>query len=294
MFLDSAKIHTAWLAGVIALAVSVAQAPEVRSASPSSKFAAISVDAGSGKVLYASGADAQRFPASLTKMMTLYIVFEELRAGRVSRSSTFQVSSRAAGREPSKLGLKAGQRISVDNAVRALVTKSANDVATTVAENISGSVQAFARRMTQTARRLGMSRTTFRNASGLPDPKQVTTARDMAILGVALLRDFPRDYSYFGLKAFKFSGRSHRNHNRLLGKYPGVDGIKTGYTRASGFNLVASARRGGRRVVAVVMGGRTAKLRNDYMVELLNQAFGVNSRTGAAATCRSCREKDRR
>ncbi len=270
------------------IAAAVLFVPLTSHAAPSKKFAAISIDMLSGKVLYSYEADATRRPASLTKIMTLYIVFEELRAGRLSKRSSFTASARAAAREPSKLGLKAGQTITVDNAIRALVTKSANDVATTVAENISGSEAKFAQRMTRTARQLGMSRTTFKNASGLPAAGQVTTARDMARLGAAMIRKFPREYAYFGLRSFKYAGRNYRNHNRLLGKYPGVDGIKTGYIRASGYNLVASARRGTRRVVGVILGGRTSGERSEFMIELLNRAFGVAAAGGTARSCSNC------
>lgn len=283
------------VARILALALLLATFSGAQAGSgQGSKFAAISIDARSGKVLYESAADAVRHPASLAKIMTLYILFEELQAGRKTKPTALKVSARAASREPSKLNLKPGETITVDNAIRALVTKSANDVATAVAENISGSEAAFASRMTATARRLGMSRTVFTNASGLPDPKQVTTARDMAVLGLAVQRDFPHYYSYFRLPVFKYGKRNFRNHNKLLGNYAGVDGIKTGYIRASGFNLTASAQRGNKRIVAVVMGGRTAKLRNSYMVELLNQAFGLSSKSGAAATCTTCSQTDRR
>jgi D-alanyl-D-alanine carboxypeptidase len=276
------------------LAATLIATPPGLAAKANTKFAAISIDAGTGKVLYANAADARRHPASLTKIMTLYILFQEMQAGRVTRSATFTVSGRAAARPPSKLNLQPGQTITVESAIGALVTKSANDVATTIAENISGSEQAFARRMTATARRLGMTRTRFTNASGLPDPEQITTARDMATLGLAMLRHFPRRYAYFGLRSFQYGKRTFRNHNRLLGKYPGVDGIKTGYIRASGYNLATSARRGRKRVVAVVMGGRTPKERNDYMVELLNQAFGVAGKSVTRATCNHCARADQR
>jgi D-alanyl-D-alanine carboxypeptidase len=237
------------------------------------KFAFISVDASNGKVLYSKDANARRYPASLTKIMTLYILFEELKAGRVKKSTKFKVSRHAAARPPSKLYFKPGQKIRVDHAILALVTKSANDVAATIAENISGSESAFAKRMTRTARRLGMSRTVFKNASGLPNKGQYTTARDMATLGLRVQKDFPQYYGYFKTRSFKYKGHSYRNHNRLLGKYRGVDGIKTGFIRASGFNLTASVRRDGKRIVAVVMGGRTGRSRNNYMVKVLNEAL---------------------
>ncbi len=256
----------------LALAV-ILVAVSINLAEARGKFAYISVDASTGKVLYSENADSRRYPASLTKIMTLYILFEELKAGRVKKSTKFKVSRHAAARPPSKLYFKPGQKIRVDHAILALVTKSANDVAATVAENISGSEKAFAKRMTRTARRLGMSRTVFKNASGLPNKGQYTTARDMATLGLRVQKDFPRYYGYFKTRSFKYKGRSYRNHNRLLGKYRGVDGIKTGFIRASGFNLTASVRRNGKHIVAVVMGGRTGRSRNNYMVKVLNRAL---------------------
>jgi D-alanyl-D-alanine carboxypeptidase len=236
-------------------------------------FSAVAVDARNGKVLSGSNVDSPRHPASLTKMMTLYIVFQELKAGRIKLSTDLVVSGRAAGMAPSKLGLKPGSRITVENAIKALVTKSANDVAATVAENLGGSESNFAARMTKTARGLGMSKTTFLNASGLPNPGQWTTARDMATLGLRIQRDFPQYYPYFRLTTFIYKGRIITTHNRLLGRYAGTDGIKTGYIRASGFNLVTSAKRGDRRVVGVVMGGRSGGSRNAYMMAMLNSVF---------------------
>lgn len=235
------------------------------------KYSGIVIDAKTGKALYSYKPDAKRHPASLTKIMTLYVLFEELEAGRLSLSSPLKVSSAAAGKAPSKLGLKAGSTIAAKDAILALVTKSANDVAAAVAENISGSEAAFARRMTETARRIGMDNTTFRNASGLPHPGQITTARDMATLGIAIQQRFPKYYRYFGTRTFAYRGRSYGNHNRLLGRVKGVDGIKTGYIRASGFNLVTSAKRDGREVVAVVMGGRSGASRDAQMTRLVNQ-----------------------
>ena len=236
-----------------------------------SKYASIVVDAHTGKTVYSRHADSHRFPASLTKIMTLYILFEELNAGRLKKSSMLKVSKRASGQPPSKLGLRRGQRISVENAIKALVTKSANDVAVVVAENIAGTERKFAKRMTKTAKRIGMKRTRFMNASGLPNRKQRTTARDMARLGIRIQRDFPKHYRYFKTKAFKYKGRTYRTHNRLLGRYRGTDGIKTGYIRASGFNLTSSVRRNGKHVVAVVMGGKTGRSRDRHMEALLNK-----------------------
>jgi D-alanyl-D-alanine carboxypeptidase len=206
-------------------------------------------------------------------MMTLYLVFQDLQAGKINKNSRFTVSAYAASRAPSKLGLKPGQTIRVEDAILALVTKSANDVAATIGENLGGSEGKFAERMTRTARSIGMTRTTFRNASGLPDAQQRTTARDMATLGLRLQRDFPKEFAYFSRPSFTFSGRVVRTHNRLLGRMRGVDGIKTGYTRASGFNLVTSAGRDGRRLVGVVMGGASGGARNRYMAAMLETAF---------------------
>jgi D-alanyl-D-alanine carboxypeptidase len=214
-----------------------------------------------------------RHPASLTKVMTLYLLFQDLKAKRITLQSKIRFSRRASAQAPSKLGIKPGQSITVDTAIRALVTKSANDVAVAVAETLGGSEAAFAARMTRTARALGMKRTTFRNASGLPNPSQWTTARDMATLSLRIQRDFPQYYPYFALKSFVFNGRTIRTHNRLLGRYAGIDGIKTGYIRASGFNLTSSAKRGAKRVVGVVLGAPSPGYRNRYMASMLDRAF---------------------
>ena len=237
------------------------------------KFSAIAIDARTGKVLFDKDADGLRHPASLTKVMTLYLLFEDLKAGKLSLDSKLRVSKNAANMAPSKLGLKPGATISVENAIKALVTKSANDIAATIAENLEGSESAFAARMTRTAKGLGMSRTVFKNASGLPNPAQVTTARDMATLSLRVQRDFPVYYPYFKLSSFTYNGRTIRTHNRLLGRFEGTDGIKTGYIRASGFNLTASARRGNRRIVGVVMGGRSGGARDTYMKQMLENTF---------------------
>ena len=236
-------------------------------------YATLVIDAGSGRVLHQENADDRRYPASLTKMMTLYMVFDALERGNWSLNRQLPVSAAAAAQPPSKLGLRRGQTIKAEDAILALVTKSANDVAVVLAEALGGTESNFATLMTAKARQLGMSRTTFRNASGLPDSAQVTTARDMAILAMALLRDFPQHYAYFSTSNFAFGGARHSNHNRLLGTYQGADGIKTGYIRASGYNLVASARRGGRRVIGVLIGGKTAAQRNQKMASLLDVGF---------------------
>lgn len=235
----------------------------------SEKYSAIIVDAEDGSILYQYQADVQRYPASLTKMMTIYFLFEALDEGRIVPTTPIPVSSEAARRPPTKIGFKPGETISVEEAILALIVKSANDVATAVGEFFGGTEERFAQMMTAKARQLGMSETIFRNANGLPDSAQVTTARDMAILALALRRDFPVLYRYFANKDFVYRGKLIEGHNDLIGTVAGVDGIKTGYIRASGFNLATSARRGGRSVVGVVMGGDNASERNDRMRELV-------------------------
>jgi len=237
------------------------------------KYAAVVIEEDSGKVLFSRSADSLRYPASLTKIMTLYLVFEELASGRLKMESRMKVSRLAAGRSPSKLYLKSGQSITVENAIYALVTKSANDVATAIAEHLSGSERQFANRMTRKARALGMSRTTFRNASGLPHSAQRSTARDMARLAVAMRRDFPQFYDFFSARSFRWKGQKFKNHNKLLSAYKGTDGIKTGYINASGFNLVASVERQGVRLIGVVFGGRTGHSRDRHMMQILDASF---------------------
>jgi D-alanyl-D-alanine carboxypeptidase len=232
------------------------------------RHAALVLDAGSGRVLLAENADALRHPASLTKMMTLYLLFEELDSGRLSWGTALPVSAEAARQPPSKLGLVAGETIAVRDAVLALSVRSANDVAVVVAEAIAGSEEAFARRMTATARRLGMSRTIFTNASGLPDAAQVTTAREIALLARSLQSHYSRYYAVFSQKSFEYGGRTHRSTNRLLETLNGMDGIKTGYIRASGHNLVASVRRGNRRILVIVFGGTSREARDGYVAAL--------------------------
>ena len=247
-------------------------------------FAAIAVDAHTGKILFGRNIDARRIPASVTKVMTLYLLFGEIRKGRYSLSSRLMISRHAASMAPSKLGLKPGSTISVDNAIRIIVTKSANDIAVAVGENIAGSERAFAYRMTRTAHAMGMTRTIFRNASGLPKPPNVTTARDLATLALRIQRDFPRLYKrYFAIRTFRYGRRVFRNHNHLLGRVRGMDGLKTGYTRAAGFNLAASTARGGKRIVTVVLGGRTSRSRNAYMARLINQMFRTRPLTRGVA-----------
>jgi D-alanyl-D-alanine carboxypeptidase len=233
------------------------------------QVAAIVIDAETGRTLYAEDADSPRYPASLTKLMTLYILFEEMEAGRIRPSSQLVVSPHAASQPPSRLGLKPGSTIAVEDAIRAIAVRSSNDVAITVAENVAGSEPAFVARMNRTARALGLGRTAFRNPSGLPDPGQVTTARDMATLGLAVQRRFPRQARYFALRSFSYAGRTYESTNELLGEVRGMDGMKTGYTRASGYNLVGSVRRDGRHLVAVVLGERSSRARNAVMANLI-------------------------
>ncbi len=233
-------------------------------------YAGIVVDAKTGKTLYARAADAQRYPASIVKVMTLYILFQELEAGRLKLSTKMRVSKYAANAVPSKLGLKPGSSISVENAIKALITKSANDVARVVAEHISGSESKFAQRMTKTARALGMKRTVYKNASGLPNSRQITTVRDQARLGIAIYQHFPKYYKYFQTRIFRYKGRSYGNHNRLLGRN-GIDGIKTGYIRASGFNLLTAARKNNRHIVVVAFGFDSGSKRNATVASLVNK-----------------------
>jgi D-alanyl-D-alanine carboxypeptidase len=237
------------------------------------RHAAFMIDANSGRVLHAQSADVSRYPASLTKMMTLYMVFELIEAGKLDANTSIKISAQAAAVPPSKLDLDPGDTIPLGAAIRALVTKSANDIAVAIAEHISGTEAAFARAMTAKARQLGMRSTTFRNAHGLPDAEQVTTARDMATLALALYDHYPRQAQVFATRRFTYAGASYRNHNTLLGTFAGMEGIKTGYTRSSGFNLVASVRRDGRHVVAAVFGGSTAASRNAEMRTLLSRGL---------------------
>lgn len=262
---------------LMAVSVVLGSAAQV-SANP--KYAAIVIDANTGKTLFASNADAARFPASLTKMMTLYMVFEAMAHGKISKSSRIPFSANAATEPPTKLGIKAGGSITVEDAIYALVTKSANDVATATAEFLGGSEQRFARMMTERAHALGMRRTTFRNAHGLPNGEQRTTARDMATLGIALREHYPQYYSYFSTRSATVAGQRLSSHNRLIGRIKGVDGIKTGYIRASGFNLVSSVRSGNRSIVAVVMGGKSAKSRDNHMAALIQQHLPKGSTRG--------------
>ncbi len=263
---------------VAAPSVASAQIPYLRVPAAEPKYAAIVVDANSGEVLYAKRADSPRYPASITKVMTLYLVFEALAEGRLKQTDMITVSPRAAAQAPTKLGLRAGEQVSVEDAIRSLTTLSANDMAVALAERLGGSEARFAALMTLRAQELGMVNTRFVNANGLPDSRQISTARDIALMSRAVMRDYPQYYSYFGTQQFAFRGRTMRNHNGLLGKMPGVDGLKTGYTNASGYNLAASAVRGGRRLIAVVLGGSSTAARDNNVEDLLVTGFDVLAR----------------
>jgi D-alanyl-D-alanine carboxypeptidase len=262
------------------------------SESYSPAFSSIIVDGNSGATLSANNPDASRHPASLTKIMTLYLLFERLDAGKMKLDTEMAVSEHASEQAPTKLGLRPGQSIRVEDAIKGLVTRSANDAAVVIAEAIGGDEDDFAKMMTRKARALGMSRTTYRNASGLPNDEQVTTARDQSTLGRAIQDRFPRYYRYFSTEAFNYHGQTIRNHNHLIGSVEGVDGIKTGYTRASGFNLVTSMHRGNRFLVGVVLGGHSGSSRDAIMRNLLaeNLEKAASKRTVAAITERSSSE----
>ena len=265
------------LAGVALAAVVAVGA--LASAPAAHAYSAIVIDASTGSVLYRRHADKTRYPASLAKMMTLYLIFDALEAGEVAMDTRFAVSAHAESQRPSELGLKRGESISVEDSILALMTKSANDVASAVAEGLGGgSERRFARMMTDKARELGMRRTTFANASGWHDRNMVSTARDMAILSLRLINDHPQYYPLFGTTRFTWRGTTYGNHNKLLGRVAGVDGLKTGYTRPAGWNLAASSRRDGRRIVAVVMGGDSRVWRDRRMKELLSQGFVLAAR----------------
>jgi D-alanyl-D-alanine carboxypeptidase (penicillin-binding protein 5/6) len=243
------------------------------------RFAALAMDARTGKVVYARNADAHRYPASLTKLMTLYIAFEEIDRGRLKPGERITFSRHAAAQAPTKLGLRPGATMTVEDAMNVIAVKSANDVAVALAEHIAGSEPAFVARMNRKAKALGMTRTHFANASGLPNPRNVSTARDMAVLARATLRRHRDRYGIFDQASTRFHGRLIPGHNHLLG-LPGVDGIKTGYIRASGFNIVTSAKRHGRRVIVVVLGGNTAAVRDRFAASLLETSL---ARVGPAA-----------
>ena len=253
-----------------------AQIPYLQFAQP--KYAAIVVDSASGEVLYAKRADSPRYPASITKIMTLYLTFDALAAGRLKLNDQIVISPRAAAQAPTKLGLSAGETISVSDAMQALAIKSANDVAVGLAEKLGGSEARFAAMMTLKAQELGMTNTHFVNASGLPDSRQMSSARDIALLSRAVMRNHPQQYKLFSQQSFVFHGVAMNNHNGLLGRMPGVDGLKTGYTNASGFNLAVSAIRDNRRLIVVVMGGPSTASRDLNAEDLLLTGFDVLSR----------------
>ena len=275
------RLMTALLITLLAASGAWAKSAPSKKSAPRAPIAdrtsSILIDAETGAVLQGDQEDELRYPASLTKIMTLYLVFDALESGKLKLNQRLYVSPYAAAQEPSKLGLDAGSTITVESAILGVVTKSANDAAVVLAEGVARSESGFAVLMTEKARELGMSRTVFQNASGLPNAAQQTTARDMATLGAAMVRDHPRYYPYFSRTSFAFEGAVHANHNRMLNSYDGVDGIKTGFIRASGFNLVASAVRDGRRLVGVVFGGSTAATRDVQMAKLLDAGFGGSS-----------------
>jgi D-alanyl-D-alanine carboxypeptidase len=273
---------------ILVMLLALAFGAALPATSHADKYAAVVIDANTGKTLFAAKADASRYPASLTKMMTLFLTFDALQAGKIDKSTKITFSKNAAAEPPTKLGVRAGGSVSVETIIYSLVTKSANDSATAIAEHLGGSEEAFARMMTAKARQLGMTGTVFRNAHGLPDSAQHSTARDMAMLGIALREHFPQYYSYFSTRSFKYGKKRMANHNRLLGRIKGVDGIKTGYTRASGFNLVSSVSNGDRRIVATVMGGKSGASRDRHMAELIKKYMPkASSRKGGPLVART-------
>ncbi|QCI97891.1 D-alanyl-D-alanine carboxypeptidase family protein [Agrobacterium larrymoorei] len=279
--LGRAAVATSFVKALLFVAaVTTTTVSTVQVAKADPKYAGIVIDAKTGKVLYGEDPDGLRYPASLTKMMTLYLTFEALNAGRFTLDSKVPVSANAAKEPPSKLGVRAGGSITVEQAILALVTRSANDMATALGEYIGGSEDRFARMMTAKARALGMTRTTYRNANGLPNTAQMTTARDQARLGIALRQHFPQYYGYFNTRTFTFGKQVIGNHNRLVGTVKGVDGIKTGYTRAAGSNLATSAQLDGRSIVAVVLGGRSSAARDATMRKLVAEYLPKASRGG--------------
>ena len=241
--------------------------------SANAKYASFVINENTKRIYHKTNADTQNYPASLTKIMTLYMIFDALKFKKISMNTKFKISKRATKQPPSKLNLSAGSSITVKNAILALITKSANDVATVVAENLGKSERNFAKLMTKKAKRLGMTRTIFKNASGLPNRGQLSTARDMATLGIKIRKNHPNFFKLFKTKSFVYKGVKYSNHNNLLGSYSGTDGIKTGYTNASGFNLVASVERNGQRIIGVVFGGKKARSRDKHMIKLLNKYF---------------------
>ena len=244
------------------------------------RYAAVIMDPKTGEILHSRNATASRYPASLTKMMTLYVLFEEMAKGKIELDDTLRVSEYATTQPQTHISLDEGDRLPVEVAIKAMVVRSANDVSVVIAENIAGSVSRFADRMNATAAALGMKNTHFENPNGLPNDQQVTSALDMAKLGIALKRDFPQYYHYFSTREFSWNGVSYYTHNRVMLRYSGVDGIKTGYIGKSGFNLVTSVERGGRPLIGVVMGGTSGRWRDDKMIALLGDGYTVLAQRG--------------
>jgi D-alanyl-D-alanine carboxypeptidase (penicillin-binding protein 5/6) len=276
--LAAAGLASAMLCGLTTPTTAAAQIPYLQMNGAEPKYSAIVIDANSGEMLYDKRADSPRYPASVTKIMTLYLAFEALSEGRLKLTDRVPFSAHATAQAPTKLGLSVGDSISVDEAIRAITVKSANDVAVALSERLGGSESRFAALMTLRGQELGMRNSRFVNASGLPDSRQISTARDLAILSRATMRDFPQYYSYFSIKGFEFRGRYIPGHNRLLTSMPGFDGLKTGYTNASGYNLAGSAVRDGRRLIAVVLGGSSTAWRDNNMEDLLTTGFDVLKR----------------
>ena len=241
------------------------------------KYASMVVNAKTGFVFSATNENTRNYPASLTKLMTLYLLFEHIENGKIDLNTRLTVSLKAANRPASKLGLRKGQSLTVKDAILAIIVKSANDVATVIAESVGGNERRFALLMTSKARKIGMSRTTFRNASGLPHRGQMSTAKDMAKLTRSIINNFPGYYHFFSKRSFRFQGRIYRSHNKLLKTFSGAEGMKTGYIRASGYNLITTAKRNGTRVIGVVFGGNTSRSRNRHMKTLLTKAFKKDS-----------------
>lgn len=275
----SGMLKSGALAAAFALAVPLAAVPaQALSLYEEPKYSAILINPATHEVLYSRRADVPRYPASITKVMTLYLAFEALEEGRLKLTDPVVISRYAAGQPPSRLGLGIGKSLTVEQAIHVIAVKSANDVAAALAEKIAGSETVFAAMMTGKARKLGMMNSFFANASGLPNPAHVTTARDIAILSMAMLDNYPQYYRYFSEQTYSYGAQTMRNHNKLLGKMPGVDGIKTGYTAAAGFTLAASAARGGKRLIAVVLGGPSTLARDDNVAALLDAGFDVMDR----------------
>ena len=282
------RARVACFAAILSVLFSAAPIAAAQGAAVNGRYATIVVEAGTNRVLYATNPDEPRHPASMTKMMTLLMLFEAMDRGEIAPDTKMRTSKLAATRPPTKLGLKARSTVSVEDAINALVILSANDVATVVAEHLAGTETKFAQKMTERARALGMTSTVFRNASGLPDPRQVSTARDMATLSLALVQNFPQHYAAFARDQFTYRGVTYRTHNRLLSAYEGADGLKTGFINSSGFNLAASAMREGRRVVAVTFGGTSAANRDRHVADLLDRGFALlnNQPESTVATAR--------